>query len=189
MSRLWLIRHGPTHAKSFVGWSDLPADLSDHAAIGRLEQALPQVPVISSDLSRAVDTASAIQGPRPRLSHDPRLRETHFGDWELLRWPEIEARDGDLARQVFETPGDVAPPGGESWNTFSARVHAGVHDLAGETIVVAHMGVILTLLQKALECSAHEVLAHRIDPLSATVIDCPQGLSGPWSCAQMNHKY
>jgi Fructose-2,6-bisphosphatase len=189
MSRLWLIRHGSTHAKSFVGWSDLPADLSDRAAIARLEQALPQVPVISSDLSRAVDTASAIQAARPRLPHDLRLRETHFGDWELLQWSEIEARDGDLARRVFETPGDVAPPGGESWNAFSARVHNGISALSGETIVVAHMGVILALLQKALRCTAFEALAYRVDPLSCTVIDCPEGLSGPWSCTQINHKY
>ncbi|WP_460272475.1 histidine phosphatase family protein [Celeribacter sp. ULVN23_4] len=189
MSRLWLIRHGPTHAKSFVGWTDLPADLSDHAAIARLEQALPQVPVISSDLSRAVDTASAIQNTRHRLPHDPRLRETHFGDWEMLEWADIQKRDGDLARRVFETPGDIAPPGGESWNGFSARVHAGINTLESETIVVAHMGVILALLQKALNCTAYEAMAHQIDPLSVTLIDCPAGISGDWSCTQINHKY
>jgi alpha-ribazole phosphatase len=189
MSTLWLIRHGPTHAKSFVGWTDLPADLSDTAAIARLESALPRVPLISSDLSRAVHTGSAIQGPRPRLPHDPRLRETHFGDWENLSWAEIQQRDTDLARRVFESPGDIAPPGGESWNRFSARVHAGVAALQGETIVVAHMGVILALLQKALGCTAYEALGHQIDPLSCTVIDCPEGLEGAWSCTLINHKY
>ncbi|HHL22744.1 MAG TPA: histidine phosphatase family protein, partial [Aliiroseovarius sp.] len=25
----WWLRHGPTHAKGLVGWSDVPADLSD----------------------------------------------------------------------------------------------------------------------------------------------------------------
>lgn len=189
MSHLWLIRHGPTHAKTFVGWTDLPADLSDRQAISRLEAALPDVPVVSSDLSRAVETANAIQAHRPRLPHDHRLRETHFGAWEMLSWSEIEARDGDLARQVFETPGDTAPPGGESWNSFSARVHAGVGALSGETVIVAHMGVILALLQKALACTAYEAFAHRIDPLSCTRIDCPEGISGPWSCTQINHKY
>ena len=28
MTRFWLVRHGPTHAKTMVGWTDLPADLS-----------------------------------------------------------------------------------------------------------------------------------------------------------------
>ncbi|WP_417279984.1 histidine phosphatase family protein [Celeribacter sp.] len=189
MSRLWLIRHGPTHAKTFVGWTDLPADLSDHAAIARLEAALPDVPVISSDLSRAIDTASAVQGARPRLPHDARFRETYFGDWEMLRWSEIETKDGALAREVFETPGESSPPGGESWNRFSARIHEGVAALSGETVIVAHMGVIMALLQKALSCTAFEALGHRIDPLSCTVIDCPEGLSGPWSCGLINHKY
>ena len=189
MTRLWLIRHGPTHAKAFVGWTDLPADLSDTAAISRLEAALPQVPVISSDLSRAVDTASAIQDRRLRLPHDPRLRETHFGAWEMLNWADIERRDGALARRVFETPGDPAPPGGESWNDFSARVHAGVGGLSGETIVVAHMGVILALLQKALCCSAYEALGHQIAPLSCTTIDCPDGIDGAWCCDAINRLY
>jgi alpha-ribazole phosphatase len=36
MTRFWLVRHGPTHAKAMVGWSDLPADLSDTAALSRV---------------------------------------------------------------------------------------------------------------------------------------------------------
>ena len=66
ITRFHLVRHGPTHAKSMVGWSDLPADLSDTAALARLEAALPrEAVVISSDLIRAVATADAIQGDRP----------------------------------------------------------------------------------------------------------------------------
>ncbi|PHR02026.1 MAG: histidine phosphatase family protein, partial [Sulfitobacter sp.] len=30
------VRHGPTHEKAFVGWRDVPADLSDTAQIARL---------------------------------------------------------------------------------------------------------------------------------------------------------
>jgi broad specificity phosphatase PhoE len=165
---LWLVRHGPTHAKSFVGWTDLPADLSDTAALARMDAALPDVPVVSSTLQRAVKTADAIQGKRLRMPHDPRLRETHFGAWENLTWAEIEARDAELTRAVFETPGDTAPPGGESWNAFSARVHAGLDALPTDTIIVAHMGVILSALHRALGCSAYDAMSHTIDPLSVT---------------------
>ena len=49
-----------------VGWTDLPADLSDLAALTRLNAHLPDAPVISSDLSRAVTTADALS-PRLRL--------------------------------------------------------------------------------------------------------------------------
>ena len=33
---IWWVRHGPTHRKEMVGWSDVPADLSDTAALARL---------------------------------------------------------------------------------------------------------------------------------------------------------
>jgi alpha-ribazole phosphatase len=42
MTRLWLVRHGPTHARTMVGWTDLPADLSDVAALARLSAHLPR---------------------------------------------------------------------------------------------------------------------------------------------------
>ncbi|WP_417271429.1 histidine phosphatase family protein [Celeribacter sp.] len=188
MNHLYLVRHGPTHAKSFVGWTDVPADLSETDKIARLEAALPHAPIISSDLSRAVKTADAIQGARPRLPHDPRLRETYFGAWEGLTWAQIEAQDGALARKVFETPGDTAPPEGESWNTLSARVASAVDALTGDVIVVAHMGVIMSLLQKALNCPPFEALGHEIAPLSLTVIRRKADWkTGGWNALSINH--
>ncbi|RBW50883.1 histidine phosphatase family protein [Phaeobacter gallaeciensis] len=176
MTRLHLVRHGPTHAKSMVGWSDLPADLSDTAAIARLHDHLPHPAiVISSDLSRAADTASAIQGARTRLPHHLDLREINFGDWELRRFAEIEAEDPDRIRAYWATPGDVRPPNGESWNEVCARVDAAVDALiaqhaGADLIIVAHFGVILTQLQRALQLDAEQAFGHRIDNLSVTQI-------------------
>ena len=80
MTRFWWVRHGPTHAKTMVGWQDAPADLSDQRALARLSEYLPQeAVVISSDLIRASATADAIESRRKRLPHDPALREIHFG--------------------------------------------------------------------------------------------------------------
>ena len=54
------VRHGPTHEKTFVGWRDVPADLSDRAALSRLDAALPeQALIVSSDLQRCVATGGA----------------------------------------------------------------------------------------------------------------------------------
>ncbi|MDZ4137070.1 MAG: histidine phosphatase family protein, partial [Paracoccaceae bacterium] len=51
MTRFHWVRHGPTHAKAMIGWTDLPADLSDHPAIARLTAFLPDAAgVVSSDL-------------------------------------------------------------------------------------------------------------------------------------------
>lgn len=188
MSRFHWVRHGPTHAKSLVGWSDIPADLSDTEQLGRLAAHLPQdALVVSSDLSRAVTTADAISAGRVRLSHEPDLREIHFGDWELKHWDTIE--DQTHLRQFWDEPGHIRPPGGESWFEVSARVERTVNRLSNsyagrDIIVVAHMGVILTQVQQALQIDAYDAFAHKIDNLSVTELH----LDGDtWRAQLINH--
>lgn len=190
VTRLWWVRHGPTHEKAFVGWRDVPADLSDRAALDRLHAHLPQGAVlISSDLIRAIATADAIAATRHRLPHDPALRELHFGDWDGKHWAEVAATHPDLSRAYWEDPGDHAPPNGESWNEAAARVQSAVTRLIAahqgrDIVIVAHFGVILTQIQRALGCSGAEVLAHSIDNLSVTRID--HGAGGP-TLGPLNH--
>ncbi len=183
MTRFHWVRHGPTHSKKMVGWSDLPADLSDTKALARLAAHLPDAPVISSTLSRAVATADAIQGPRVRLPHDPDLREIHFGDWELQHFTEVE--DQALIRRFWEQPGSIAPPGGESWDRVCARVNDAVARLRGhkDIIIVAHFGVILTQVQRALGIGGYEAFSHKIDNLSVTEITYDNG----WRAGRINH--
>jgi alpha-ribazole phosphatase len=189
MTRLFWVRHGPTHAKTMVGWTDLPADLSDRAALARLDAFLPRDSVIlSSDLSRAVVTADAICDGRQRLPHDPDLREIHFGAWENRSHDEVSADTPDHVRSFWEMPGDIRPPGGESWNDLSARVTRATDRLiaahAGrDIVVVAHFGAILAAIQRARGCPTTEVFAHRIEPLSVTTLE--RGGTG-WTCNAVN---
>ncbi|UWQ62069.1 histidine phosphatase family protein [Leisingera caerulea] len=190
ITRLFLVRHGPTHAKSMVGWSDLPADLTDSAALARLSDYLPaDALVVSSDLSRAAETATAIQGRRQRLPHVQALREIHFGAWELRTWAEVDAEDPERIRAYWETPGDVTPPGGESWHQVCNRVDAAIDGLIGahggrDLIVVGHFGQILTQIQRAELLTAEEAFAHRIDNLSVSeVLHGPDG----WRTGVINH--
>ncbi len=190
MTELHLVRHGPTHAKTMVGWSDLPADLSDTAQVARLADHLPTDGiVISSDLQRCVATADAIQRDRRRLAHDAALREIHFGDWELKTFTEIEKADPDRIRAYWETPGDVRPPNGESWNEVTSRVDGAIDRLidahrGAKLIVVVHFGVILTQIQRAEQLTAEEVFAHRIDNLSVTSIKIDDR---GWTANPINH--
>jgi len=171
------VRHGPTHQKTFTGWRDVDADLSDAAAITRLADHLPaDALVVSSDLTRSVNTATALQGARARLAHDPALREFHFGTWDGVHFSTVADWHPDLSRAYWETPGDHAPPGGESWDQSAARVAMAVRRIEAahpgrDIIAVAHFGVILTQVQAVLGVSAQEVLAHKIDPLSVTILD------------------
>ena len=176
MSTFWWVRHGPTHEKAFTGWRDVPADLSDRAAVDRLARYLPgEAVVISSDLSRSVATADAIQGARRRLPHDPELREFHFGEWDGQTFHEVSATHPELSRAYWETPGHAAPPGGESWFDAEDRVANAVSRLTAahpgqDIIAVAHFGVILSQLRRALDVEPVEVLAQSIDNLSVTRI-------------------
>lgn len=190
MTQFYWVRHGPTHAKSLVGWSDLPADLSDTAQLSRLAAELPgDALVISSDLSRAVTTADAIQQGRTRLPHDPALREMHFGDWELQHLAEIA--DQALLQAFWDTPGTIAAPGGESWDAVSWRVSGATDRLAAAypgraIVVVAHFGAILTQVQRATGAEGRDVFTQKIDNLSLTELHrMPQG----WKWVRINQVF
>lgn len=188
MSRVFWVRHGPTHAKAMVGWSDIPADLSDTARITRLNAFLPsEAIVISSDLIRAVATADAIAGDRHRLPHDPNLREIHFGDWEMQNYDTIE--DQAKLRAFWDEPGLVRAPSGETWNDVVDRVDQGIANVlaahpGADIIAVAHMGAILTQVQQAERVTAYEAFAQKIDNLSVTelVLD-----GDAWRSVRINH--
>jgi broad specificity phosphatase PhoE len=189
VSRLIWVRHGPTHQKTFTGWRDVPADLSDAAAIARLGQWLPpDTPIVSSDLKRAVATADAIADGRRRLPHARDLREFDFGDWDGLHFSDVAATHPDLSRAFWEKPGDIAPPRGESWNAVTARVGSTVEALRarhdGDLILVAHFGVILCHMALLTGMTPYEALGHRIEPLSATVLE--QTATG-WRAERINH--
>lgn len=186
----WWVRHGPTHEKAFVGWRDVPADLSDAAQIERLNAHLPQDAVlVSSDLIRATATADAISAGRLRLPHAPEFREFNFGDWDGKRFDQVAESHPELSRAYWETPGDVTAPGGESWNDAAARVAPMVEQLnagfAGRHIIaVAHIGIIMTQVQMASGKTPYQVLGNSIDNLSVTRL---QHRAGNWRVHSINH--
>ena len=185
------VRHGPTHEKAFVGWRDVPADLSDSAALARLNAHLPDTALlVSSDLQRTIKTADTLTTPtRNRLAHIADLREFNFGDWDGKIFSEVADRDPVLSRAYWETPGDIAPPNGESWNAAAARVSAVVDTLNAahpdaHIIAVAHFGVILTQVQRARGQTPVEALGQKIEPLSVTRLSHQ---AGTWEAPQVNH--
>jgi broad specificity phosphatase PhoE len=175
------VRHGPTHEKTFVGWRDVPADLSDKEQLARLAAYLPQnALIVASDLQRATATADAIALGQTRLPHAPDLREFNLGEWDGQHFASIAEKHPDLSRAYWETPGDVAPPGGESWNVGAARVNAFVDATTliypeRHIVAVAHIGVILTQVQRAKSLSPQQVIGQYIDNLSVTRINWQSG--------------
>lgn len=188
----WWVRHGPTHHKGLIGWTDLPADLSDTGTLARLDAALPKTAlVVSSDLTRAVTTADAIQAKRQRLPHARTLREINFGDWEGRTFQDIAKSDPARARAYWSNPGKTCPPNGESWNDTAARVAGFVAEVnhahpGADIIAVAHFGVILTQLQHAAGIKPRAALSFSIDNLSLTRL---QFLDPEWRVLGVNHLF
>ena len=188
-TRWWWVRHGPTHERAFVGWRNVPADLSDTAQIARLADYLPaEGALVSSDLIRASATAAAICGQQVVLPTQVELREMDFGEWDGRHFSDVAESHPELSRQFWEAPGDVRAPSGESWNDMSDRVTRKVdqltQQLSGQNIIaVAHIGVILSQLRRATGQRPNEVIAQKIDNLSVTCLV----FDGNWRAEVINH--
>jgi broad specificity phosphatase PhoE len=112
--------------------------------------------IYTSDLRRARTTATILADG---LSVDcyvrSSLREISFGEWEGLRWEEIEQRDEAYAnRWIAEYP-HLPAPGGEKFCDFERRVLDEVGFLQERAkertlAVVTHAGVLRVVL-----CALH----------------------------------
>lgn len=160
--RIVLWRHGQTNwniENRFQGHSDIP--LND-VGVAQAERAAPLLmalqpeKIISSDLVRAQQTASALAKLSNLDIHiDAGLRETNGGKWEGKTG--AENRAADYERFVTWLDGDDAPAGetGERRSEIAERaVNAIVRALTPELstlIVVTHGGTARCILGKMLD--------------------------------------
>ncbi|MGN2640845.1 histidine phosphatase family protein [Nocardia takedensis] len=117
------------------------------------------IAIVSSDLRRAHDTALALADHTALpIRLDPRLRETHLGDWEGLTHLEVDA-DAPGARVTWRLHADYRPPNGETKLEVGARSLPVVQELFSERqdwpgrtiILVAHGGLIAALTAALLD--------------------------------------
>lgn len=154
ITRLLVIRHGETlwnREGRIQGHIDIPLSPLGQAQAERLASALRDEPidaVYSSDLQRALQTATALAGGR-QVSVQTRqgLRERHFGAFEGLTWEEIHARDPDSAVRWKRREPEFRVGGGESLVDLQARCVGELTRIAqqhpdSQVAVVAHGGVL-----------------------------------------------
>jgi alpha-ribazole phosphatase/probable phosphoglycerate mutase len=157
MNDLLFIRHAETNmAGTFCGQSDPPVNETGYRQIEELLESLRLEridAVYSSDLQRAATTARALARflAVPCILRDT-LREIDFGDWDGLRWEEIEKLDKTYATRWLEDFPQVSAPNGESFMHFEARAMAEAKYLLSEcenriVAVVTHAGVMRTILR------------------------------------------
>ena len=114
---LHLIRHPRPDIPAGVcyGQADIGIIESAHAVAERLRPLLPaEFTLHASPLSRARLLAEALGTPRL----DDRLKEMHFGEWELKPYVEL----GDAVDRWVSDPLGFSAPGGESAHDLSRRV-------------------------------------------------------------------
>ncbi|WP_118133209.1 histidine phosphatase family protein [Oceanicella sp. SM1341] len=154
-TRIALLRHFPTEWNDegrLQGRTDVPLSPASRAEIAtlRLPEGWDEVPVVSSPLSRAVETARAMAGAR-EIRTDARLVEMDFGGWEGAVSDDLVA-DPEVAFGPVETwTWHLRPPGGESPAEMAARLQPAMAEIAvaGPALVVCHRGVIRCLLAQA----------------------------------------
>ena len=165
--RLVLLRHGQTE---YNAGSRMQGQLdTDLSTLGREQAAAAAevlakrepLAIVSSDLRRALDTATALaELSGVDLSVDTRLRETHLGDWQGLTHLEVD----DVApgaRLAWRDDARWAPHGGESRVDVAERSMPVVDELlaglgdwgSGErpVVLVAHGGLIAALTAALLD--------------------------------------
>jgi probable phosphoglycerate mutase len=150
VTRLLLWRHGETEWNAIGRFQgQLDSKLSDAGrgqaarCAARLAEIRPDA-IVSSDLSRAVDTATALAAlTGQQVTVDPRFRERCFGAWEGHTRVELEARWPGVVGRWIAT-GAVDAAGAETPDELSKRVHEALRDLAakhsGATVVVSTHG-------------------------------------------------
>lgn len=142
--RLYLIRHPrpAVHHEVCYGQSDVGIAEDAAAVAARIRPLLPDAPFYSSPLTRCRLLAEALH-PAPRF--DERLREIHFGDWEMRTWDDI----GKPAVDAWVAdPLHFAGHGGESIARLRQRAAECAREIMArhdEAVLVIHAGVMKAL--------------------------------------------
>ena len=183
---IFLIRHGETlgNAARVVQRPDNPLSSRGIAQAERLAARLAAegvAAILASDLARAVATAEAVRAATGApLRFDPLLQERNFGDIRGTPYAEL---DFDMFAPAY------APPNGESWEVFHARVdrawelvRRAAGATAGNLAVVTHGLVCRSLAERHLALPAGEAAPERWENTSLTIIDG----ATPWRVRLLN---
>ena len=152
---LYLVRHCQTdwnrEPARCQGWAEVELNEAGRAQardLGRAYAGRGIELVVSSHLVRARETAELIDaelGGELPFVVDPRLSESHRGEWETRRFSSIMREESETWRQYLEHPETFRFPGGESLAIQQRRVLACLRDCAldGRTaLLVTHGGSI-----------------------------------------------
>ncbi len=181
VSRVILARHGDIAAdmSRYWGQTDVPLSAAGLEQAGRLRDRLAAEKieaVYSSDLKRALDTATVVALPhRLAVMPCPELREIDFGQCEGLSFDEIKLRYPEAETIWTASDLGISFPGGESVAVLAERVDRFLATLrsisVGTALVVAHGGPLRVLICRLTGLNLSEWRHVHIERSSLSIIE------------------
>jgi alpha-ribazole phosphatase len=183
MTKILLVRHGETEKNSSSRyWGKTDVNLG---AVGlrQAEQLRDRLAtekinfVYTSEMRRAVLTARTISALHClKETHYPELREIDFGQIEGLDFTEVKQQFPAVAKMWIERNPDLCYPQGESLLQLDARLarfktRLAQHSEKDVVMVVAHSGVLRTLICQLLGLETRHRWDFRIDLASLSIVD------------------
>jgi alpha-ribazole phosphatase len=166
---VYLVRHTETVCGKGIcyGQSDVNIMEPYDAVFQSVLAQLPQDAILySSPLLRCVLLANYIKDNSEitAVNEDFRLMEMNFGDWEMKNWDAIPPDDFAPWMTDFV---NVRVPNGESFTDLHDRVIDFMHELqttdSKSVIIVAHAGVIRSLLCKISDLPLKDAFQNKVD--------------------------
>lgn len=183
MAKLLLVRHGETElfsSQRFWGKTDVglgaigfrqAEQLRDRLATGKIDFAY------SSRMKRTMSTAQTITSIHHLpVTFCPELNEIDFGDMEGLNFAEINSKFPEVARMWIQRVPELTYPNGESLAQMETRVAEFrkklIHHKENETVlIVAHAGILRSLICQLLELELQHRWNFRLDLASLSVVE------------------
>jgi alpha-ribazole phosphatase len=183
VAKILLVRHGETEKNSsqrYWGKTDVnlgavglrqAEQLRDRLATEKIDF------VYTSEMRRAVLTARTIASLHClKETHCPELREIDFGQIEGLDFTEVQQQFPAIAKMWIERNPTLCYPQGESLAQLDARLarfksRLAQHCETDVVMVVAHSGVLRTLICQLLGLETRNRWDFRIDLASLSIVE------------------
>jgi alpha-ribazole phosphatase/probable phosphoglycerate mutase len=184
--KILLIRHGKTDWNAevrFQGSTDIPLNDNGYQQALKTAARLKSwhgVPIYSSPLKRAMQTAEVISAGTPIVPLDG-LTEIFFGEWEGAQVSDIRKKD-KIALDAWHRDGFFSlPKNAETWEQIYDRVTQAVkicllHE-DERIIIVAHGGILRAIMISLLQLDPHSAWRLAVHNCSISGIDICRGVN------------
>ena len=182
--KLTLVRHTSLNIAPSVcyGQSDVAVSANfenERMALQKKLAAFEFDAIYASPLTRCHQLAQALCDDElfghtsENIKLDARLKELHFGDWEMSPWDAIPREKFDVWADDYA---NLAPPNGETFSELHARAKSFVEDVSSHSqgkhiLVVTHGGFIRALIAEVLQMPLKRLFRLTIDHASVTQLE------------------